>query len=275
MGERERQTGAVAGQCAGVGEIFEPTIGKWLAAAARQPDRGVGGCVCRWRCSTRPPSLAVQLRRALREHVDYGRWCRLPSWCLRCCSPRRRRKPPRKHRFCSSAFHDDHTLMSFFRQTKAPWWDTWVPVNGQCRASARCCAQRHHQHRLAGNDRHPAAICGCVFVFNRHGSATKNACWKVTALTEPARFQLGLKAETIDSRVLAETACKPVDIGALPEKAVFRIAANSALNSGRSGQISRFEIMAAWYHSHIDVYGFHRVNVGSMAAVAAIAVRES
>ena len=22
-------------------------------------------------------------------------------------------------------------LMSFFRQTKAPWWDTWVPVNGQ------------------------------------------------------------------------------------------------------------------------------------------------
>ena len=22
-------------------------------------------------------------------------------------------------------------LMSFFRQSKAPWWDTWVPVNGQ------------------------------------------------------------------------------------------------------------------------------------------------
>ena len=22
-------------------------------------------------------------------------------------------------------------LMSFFRQTRAPWWDTWVPVNGQ------------------------------------------------------------------------------------------------------------------------------------------------
>ena len=40
---------------------------------------------------------------------------------------------------------------------KAPWWDTWVPVNGQYAVLSKGVALRdHYRHRLAGNDRHPA-----------------------------------------------------------------------------------------------------------------------
>jgi sodium transport system permease protein len=60
-------------------------------------------------------------------------------------------------------------LMSFFRQTKAPWWDTWVPVNGQYAVLSKVL----RSETITSSDWLamiviPAAICAvALFVFSR------------------------------------------------------------------------------------------------------------
>ena len=94
-------------------------------------------------------------------------------------------KPPRKHRArLQFGRLDDRPLplMSFFRQTKAPWWDTWVPVSSQYAVLSKVL----RSETITSTDwlamiAIPAAICAVALSSQPPARRRKNACWKVTA----------------------------------------------------------------------------------------------
>ena len=135
-GERERQT--LEPLLATPVTVPELTIGKWLAVS--------GVNLIAVSVSLLGFVLALQVVPIDRLGLPFSfglrgvRWIHGRAGAVRlhgaCGAARLRRR--RQNRQGSTELPavrclDDRPLplMSFFRQTKAPWWDTWVPVNGQ------------------------------------------------------------------------------------------------------------------------------------------------